>query len=83
MLLVADQLGKVQLALRGQKDRGATAAGPSPRTDEPSAIWASDVSKALVKPPAEPVTARAEIAIIRGSKTERLCDTIAGLAPCK
>jgi pilus assembly protein CpaB len=83
MLLVADQMGKVQLALRGQQDRGAPLLGRLFASDQPSAVWAGDVSKALAKPPAEPVTARAEIAVMRGGKTERLCDTIAGLAPCK
>jgi pilus assembly protein CpaB len=89
MLLVADQLGKVQLALRGQKDPSAKPMLARLLTrDESLPIWASDVSKALVQPAAAPLaaipeTARAEIAIIRGSKTERLCESPAGLAPGK
>jgi pilus assembly protein CpaB len=89
MLLVADQLGKVQLALRGQRDQSAKPVSARLLTrDESLPIWASDVSKALVQPVAAPLaaipeTARAEIAIIRGSKTERLCESPTGLAPCK
>ena len=89
MLLVADQLGKIQLALRGQQDRVASPLLTRLLTrDESSPTWASDVSKALVQPKAAaaaaaPETARAEIAIIRGSKTERLCESPTGLAPCK
>ena len=89
MLLVADQLGKIQLALRGQQDRVASPLLTRLLTrDELSPTWASDVSKALVQPKAAvaaaaPETARAEIAIIRGSKTERLCESPTGLAPCK
>ena len=89
MLLVADQLGKIQLALRGQQDQSASPLLARLLTrDKSSPTWASDVSKALVQPTAAaaaaaPETARAEIAIIRGSKTERLCDSATGLAPCK
>ncbi len=84
ILLVADQLGKVQLALRGQQDRT-----PAPlltrllNREQSSPIWAADVSKALVVQPPASETAHAEIAIMRGSKTERLCESATGLAPCK
>src|ERR1700733_14339888 len=52
ILLVAEQMGKIQIALRGQQDPAET---PSPETEDISPIWASDVSPALTGPPAAPM----------------------------
>ncbi len=79
-LLVAEQLGKIQLALRGLPDveRSLSAApGASPP------VWASDVSPALGGgAPAPSETPREAIDVMRGGKTERRCFTKAGLLPC-
>jgi pilus assembly protein CpaB len=81
MLLVADQLGKIQLALRGQQDQDAPRlAAPEQRTP----TWAADVSRALA--PARivlPPVKRAEVDVIHGGKLERLCQTEAGMLPCQ
>ena len=85
MLLVADQLGKVQLALRGQQDPSgapllARLFGPS---EVSLPVWASDVSQVLKPARPPPVERRAEIQIIRGAKVERQCRTEAGFIPCQ
>jgi Flp pilus assembly protein CpaB len=84
-LLVADQLGKIQLALRGQHDESSTPLLARLLTrDQSSPVWASDVSKALVQPTAAPPqTVRAVIEIMRGSKIDHLCQTLNGLVPCQ
>lgn len=94
ILLVADQLGKVQLALRGRSDPSATPA-------QPGRTWASDVSAALrvmasEAPQEAPATAVAApviaappppaappmIEVVRGSKVEHRCVTAQGLVTC-
>ena len=75
MLLVAEQLGKIQLALLGQQDQDAA---PHATPDGPP-TWASDVSPALAGPAA---TANGPIEVIHGAKTERRCETSAGLITC-
>jgi pilus assembly protein CpaB len=80
MLLVADQLGKVQLALRGQQDQDVPRL-PAPEQRTPT--WAADVSRALAPARIVPPVKRAEVDIIHGSKLERLCQTEAGMLPCQ
>jgi len=83
-LLVADQLGKVQLAIRGQQDQAPP--GLLARLlsgDQSSPIWASDVSKALAPAVPPPPAVRAVVEIMHGAKTERLCETVNGLVPCQ
>jgi pilus assembly protein CpaB len=79
-LLVAEQLGKIDLALRGQQDRDpATTAA----YDRVSPIWASDVSRALAGPdPAKSDGSNGAIAVLHGAKIERLCPSSAGLLAC-
>lgn len=79
-LLVAEQLGKIQLALRGLPD----IANPRPAAPMASPpVWAAEVSPALGENGAEPsVTARGAIEVMRGGKIEHLCFTKAGLLPC-
>jgi pilus assembly protein CpaB len=81
MLLVADQLGKIQLTLRGQQptERGSVPPQPVPPT------WASDVSPALENLGATaPATGKGgrTIEVIHGSKIERRCLTSSGLVAC-
>jgi pilus assembly protein CpaB len=95
ILLVANQLGKVQLSLRGQR---AVPGGPAVHEDVPP-TWASDVSPALDRMGAAPPTlpaapstaataapardkAPVSIQVIRGSKIEKLCVTATGIAAC-
>ena len=79
-LLVAEQLGKIQLALRGQRDRDAA---PATAGNDNSPTWASDVSDALGKPrPLSSGGAHGTIDVIRGDKIERRCVTDAGLITC-
>jgi pilus assembly protein CpaB len=94
MLLVAEQIGKIQLALRGQRDQTVA---PPPEPLDVAPVWASDVSPALEPPPVTPVTGlpavgptpaaptvltHAPIEVIHGAKIERRCDTSAGLVAC-
>jgi pilus assembly protein CpaB len=94
MLLVAEQLGKVQLALRGEL--GQDAAPPAAHEEGPP-IWASDVSQAFAAPapvpagallgPVEAVpkpveAAHGSIEVMHGSKIEHRCLTSAGLIAC-
>ncbi len=83
ILLVADQLGKIQLALRG-RDPGVASAPSEP-------IWASEVSPALdglgnapapAPAAAAPERAQKSVDVIRGSKVERRCLTAGGYVPC-
>lgn len=79
VLLVAEQLGKIQLSLLGKVDQNA--ARPKVSTPVPPA-WASDVSPATAAPRAAG-TSGGRIAVMRGgAKTEFLCETSAGLLPC-
>jgi pilus assembly protein CpaB len=86
-LLVADQLGKVQLALRGQQDKAPTSLlGRLLASDTTAPVWAADVSKALMPlsiAPAPPAQRRAQIEVIRGPKVERQCLTEGGFVPCQ
>jgi pilus assembly protein CpaB len=80
MLLVAEQLGKIQLTLRGEPHRGAAQplAG-----DAVAPTWASDVSPALASPAADDSTAqRVVVDVMHGGKTERVCQTPAGFITC-
>jgi pilus assembly protein CpaB len=80
MLLVAEQLGKIQLSLLGEADQ---AAAPTAVPEPVPPAWASDVSPALVAPPAAVVgTSGDPISVMHGAKTERVCVTSAGLVPC-
>lgn len=80
VLLVADQIGKVSLALRGLRDQDST---PSTANEEKLPTWASDVSPAIAKPaPAPSETSQRSIEVIHGAKIERRCVTNAGLIPC-
>jgi pilus assembly protein CpaB len=79
-LLVAEQLGKIQIALRGQPDQ---AAGPSPEASDGPPIWASDVSPALTGPAATSATqSHGPIEVIHGAKIEHRCETNFGLLTC-
>lgn len=80
-LLVAEQLGKIDLVLRGRQDQESTAPGAP---GEISPVWASDVSQALGGRPTSTKangTSR-DLQVIRGQKIERLCETTAGLVAC-
>lgn len=83
VLLVADQIGKIQLALRGVASAPA-ATGDGAKT---APTWASDVSPALRRlGNAEQAPAPAGghvIDVIRGSKLEQRCVSSNGLVPCK
>jgi len=76
MLLVAEQIGKIQLALRGREDRTAA----PPESSGVSPVWASDVSPALQETAAAPATGPIEV--MHGGKIERRCETSAGLLAC-
>jgi len=80
-LLVAEQLGKIDLVLRGRQDQQPTAPGAP---GEVSPVWASDVSQALGgRPtPTKASGASRDLQVIRGPKIERLCETAAGLVAC-
>jgi len=78
-LLVAEQLGKIELALRGQEDT-ETPVAVLPASEPP--VWASDVSRALGRP-APPEPARDGIEVIHGARTEHLCPTSNGLVTCQ
>ncbi len=94
MLLVAQQLGKLALTLRGDLDPDSA---PPVVWTPPSPTWASDVSPALRPPPAAPTAPppqsdpttgprtgqRGTIDVIRGEKVERLCLTSGNLVPCQ
>jgi pilus assembly protein CpaB len=81
MLLVAEQLGKIQLSLLGEADQEAATAAVSVAV---APAWAFDVSPALASrtqvPPHE--GSDRPISVMHGAKTERVCVTSAGLAPC-
>jgi len=81
VLLVADHLGKIQLALRGQQDQDAA-------SEQAPLVWASDVSQALGAPPVAatvPVTQEPPktIHVIRGDKVELLCRVGGKLVTCQ
>ncbi|MGH6797423.1 MAG: Flp pilus assembly protein CpaB, partial [Roseiarcus sp.] len=89
MLMVATQIGKVDLAMRPYADDAAARQLASsealnlPPPDDPSPTWASDVSSALRgrnPTPARSASSNAphsrtlpSIAVMRGSKIETLC----------
>jgi len=79
ILLVADQLGKIQLALRGREVANATPPAPS------TPLWASDVSPALrsaIVADTPPVDRPHAIEVIHGARIEKRCSTSAGLIAC-
>lgn len=81
IIMVADQLGKLQLTLRGRAP-----SGPMDEPADPAApTWAADVSPALerlgIAAPAGNGAPRA-IEVIHGSKIERRCASADGLAAC-
>jgi pilus assembly protein CpaB len=81
MLLVSQQLGKIQLTLRGQQPGGG---GPA-AIDEVPPTWASDVSPALktlqnVAPTVN--NGQGPIEVIHGAKSERVCPTGSGFVTC-
>jgi pilus assembly protein CpaB len=91
-LLVAEQLGKIQLSLLGEADQNAA---PSKESAPVRPVWASDVSPALLAPlmqaaplpeaaplVSETRTSVGPISVMHGAKTERVCVTSAGLATC-
>lgn len=83
MLLVAEQLGRVQLVLRGAE--GASQPAPAEGAGT-GPVWGADVSEAIGKPAGggkEKSTEQWSIDVMRGSKTERQCITPAGLVPCR
>jgi pilus assembly protein CpaB len=68
VLLVAQQLGKIQLALRGQQDQTTTP------TRHEAPTWASDVSQALAGPKAIASAGdRGPIEVMHGAKIEHRC----------
>lgn len=80
-LLVAQQLGKIQLTLRGQQLSVHT---PIVNDDVPP-TWASDVSPALeTMGTAPPAVAKGQgaIEVIRGPKVERVCPSGGGFVTC-
>jgi pilus assembly protein CpaB len=87
-LLVALNLGKIELSMRPFAPPG-TELPEIEGAATPTATWASDVSPALKRvdrgalrpngPAAAPLPA---IAVMRGSKIERLCAGVEGLASC-
>jgi len=80
-LLVAEQLGKIQLSLLGLVDQQATPVTPPPPEVPP--VWASDVSPALSgHESAAPEANSGPIEVMHGAKIERRCVTNAGLITC-
>jgi pilus assembly protein CpaB len=81
-LLVADQLGKVQLTLRGQQPTE----GDATARDSVPPIWAYNVSPALGNlasgAPQATEKGHGMIEVMHGSKLERRCLTGAGLITC-
>jgi pilus assembly protein CpaB len=77
-LLVGQELGKLQLAVRGRTGDAVIA------TDlPPAATWAADVSPALRQ--VQPVSGEQSstlLQVIHGAKVERLCHADAGLSAC-
>lgn len=80
MLLVAEQLGKIQLTLRGQQPSEGDVSGK----DDIPPTWASDVSPALetLGTAAPGAKAQGTIEVIHGSKTDRRCPTPNGYVAC-
>jgi pilus assembly protein CpaB len=79
-LLVADQLGKIQLALRGRQSSEPS----SPTLAAVPPTWASDVSLALSKTePAAVQKGQGAIEVMHGAKVERRCPTANGLVACQ
>jgi pilus assembly protein CpaB len=81
VLLVAEQLGKIQLLLLGQQDQDKAAVAD--RAEAPP-TWGSDVSQALPDPDLAAAGAArgGPIDVIHGAKIEHLCPTPAGLHAC-
>lgn len=80
-LLLAEQLGKIQLSLVGLVDQQAIPVTPLPQAVSP--VWASDVSPSLSGhgPPVAGVNS-GPIEVMHGAKIERRCVTNAGLINC-
>jgi len=90
-VLVAEQLGKIELSLLGLVDQQATTTVPSPETTTtvPSPdiatppVWASDVSPALAgATDASSAELPGPVEVLHGSKIERRCSTRTGLITC-
>jgi pilus assembly protein CpaB len=95
-LLVAADIGKLELSMRPFAPATASTSALSGPTVAPQGppTWASDVSSALRNPSQLPAAVNPPggsgpkpgfapgIAIMRGSKTERLCPNADGLAAC-
>ena len=79
-LLVAEQLGKIELSLLGLADQQAVTV-PSPEIATPP-VWASDVSPALAGPATSSTELPGPVEVIHGAKIERRCSTRTGLIPC-
>jgi len=80
MLVVAEQLGKIQLSLLGETDRDAE---PSTVSAPVKPAWASDVSPALEAPPSKAAgDLGGPISVMHGGKTEHVCETNSGMNPC-
>lgn len=80
MLLVAEQLGKIQITLLGLQERDGI---PSAKAEAVAPAWASDVSPSLEAPPAKtPEPTHGPIEVIHGGRIERRCQTDAGLSTC-
>jgi pilus assembly protein CpaB len=79
-LLVAQQLGKIQLALRGRQDPDAS---PAHARREPAPTWASDVSQAYGPQSAATGQPQGNIEVMHGAKIERRCRTSNGLVTCQ
>ncbi len=81
-LLLANQIGKIQLTLRGT----LTAANHSPRPAQLPPVWASDISPELRQSGANvgPASGNGEnvIEVMHGPKLARLCVTSTGLVVC-
>jgi len=80
-LLVAEQLGKIELSLLGLADQQAVTV-PSPEIATPP-VWASDVSPALAgATDASSAELPGPVEVLHGSKIERRCSTRTGLITC-
>jgi pilus assembly protein CpaB len=79
-LLVSQDLGKLELAVRGRGPADAVVAA----TDLPAIpTWASDVSPALRQAqPAAVEKSTSQLQVIHGAKVERFCHADAGLSAC-
>jgi len=81
IVLVAEQLGKIQLSLLGRLDQEATPPLASEMVAPP--VWASDVSPALTGTASSTsAVGQGPIEVMHGAKTERRCAASGGLITC-